>query len=95
MSIYKCQVSYILNLKRLKGTEIAEYKGNKNVLTYCNFLLNKGVCQFSHSQTTEKLEIKKELEEEVVNTVFMLPEERMKQKEQLFDQLKVTQEQLD
>lgn len=50
MSIYKLHVNYILNLKRLKGNEIAEYKGNKNAVSYCNFLYNKGICQFSHSQ---------------------------------------------
>jgi hypothetical protein len=32
------------------------------------------------------------LEEEVVNTVFMLPEERMKQKEHLFEQISGTKE---
>jgi hypothetical protein len=34
------------------------------------------------------------LEEEVVNTVFMLPEERMKQKEHLFEQISGTKEEL-
>jgi hypothetical protein len=59
MSIYKSHISYFLNLKRLRGIEIAEYKGNKNAVTYCKFLENRGICQFSHSQTTEKLETKK------------------------------------
>jgi len=52
MAIYTSNIHYILNLKKLKGNEIAEYKSNKSAVTYCNFLKSKGICQFSHSQNT-------------------------------------------
>ncbi len=52
-------VTYILNMKKMVGMEIIENKANEIKCCY-DFLLKKGICQYTHFKFTEKLDCLKD-----------------------------------
>lgn len=80
-------LTYVKNLKRLEGLELIEYLGGSIQINF-DVLLRKGFYQYTHSELNNKLDLMKDFEEEAMNTTFMMPEERLKQKEQMLSNVK-------
>lgn len=80
-------VVLVQNLKRFEGLELVEHLSGGARICY-DFLSRRGVCLFTHSKWGEKCDQLKDYEDEVLNANFILPEERQKQKEQMFTNVK-------
>lgn len=59
-----------------------------------DLLLRRGFYQYTHSKFNDKLEKLKDFEDQVLNINFILPEERMKQKEQMINNINVNSQEL-
>ena len=73
-------ITYVKNLKRMEGPEMIEYMPHQLKLCY-DFLTRKGVCQYTHGKYSDKTDLLRDYEEEVLNRNFILPEESLKQKQ--------------
>jgi hypothetical protein len=64
---------YLRNLKRLEGLELIEYLSGGLSINF-DFLLHKGICHYTHSEWSSKLDSLKDHEDETLNINFIMPE---------------------
>jgi hypothetical protein len=82
-----CSLVAVRNLKRFEGLELIEHLSGSIRICY-DFLARRGLCLFTHGKMADKCDELKDCEDEVLNANFILPEERQKQKEQMFANVK-------
>lgn len=81
-SLYISTITFIRNLKNMMGLEIIDNEQTNMAVGY-DILTRKGFTPYSLAQSNDKNDLIKDFEDEVMNLNFIIPEERIKQKEHM------------